>query len=498
MDGWLLTRLTAQHTASRRSRRLAALALAIALPALATTGAARAQARQVPVDDEASLAAAMAAAEPGDVIALAPGVYEIDGRLRADRPGLPERPITLRAARPGEATLRFRADSRVVEGFHVTAPDWRFENLVVEGACARDDDCEHAFHIVGAADRTVVRGSELRDFNAQVKGNGAPVGQEDAWVWPDDVLLEGNELYNRAPRETANPVTPIDVVGGRRWVVRANHIHDHAKAGGNRISYAAFFKGNSRDGLFERNLVVCEQLHRGQIRLGLSLGGGGSSPDRICEDGTCTPEHRGGILRNNLIAHCPADVGIYLNEATDTRVLHNTLYRTTGIDVRFAASSAELQGNLLSGRIRERDGGRASLQDNRAGLDEATFRAWFADPDALDFALRQGDALVDGGAPDPALPDDYCGAPRDARPDLGALEYVSARPCDTSRPAWPAPGATPGASATATTTRPPPTPSTPGASASPPARPSASPSATPRATPVPAPLFLPRLERSTT
>lgn len=32
---------------------------------------------------------------------------------------------------------------------------------------------------------------------------------------------------------------------------------------GDPISYAAFLKGNSRDGLFERNLVVCERASSG-------------------------------------------------------------------------------------------------------------------------------------------------------------------------------------------------------------------------------------------
>src|SRR5262249_23359599 len=156
-----------------------------------------------------------------------------------------------------------------------------------------------------------------------------------------------------------NPVTPIDVVGGYRWVIRANYIHDHAKAQDNTISYAAFLKGNSRDGVFERNLVVCEMLHSGQIRLGLSFGGGGSSPDNICEDGTCNPEHQNGIMRNNIIAHCPADVGIYVNEGQNTLIYNNTLYDTAGIDMRFATTTGEVRNNLLGGDIQNRDGATA-------------------------------------------------------------------------------------------------------------------------------------------
>jgi len=134
------------------------------------------------------------------------------------------------------------------------------------------------------------------------------------------VLIEYNEFSNSRPRDTGNPVAPIDIVGGKRWVVRGNFIHDHEKGQGDGISYAAFLKGNSRDGLFERNLIVCELLHRGGIRLGLSFGGGGSQPDSICKEGRCSPEHRNGVMRNNVIVNCPADVGIYLDEARDSRV----------------------------------------------------------------------------------------------------------------------------------------------------------------------------------
>ncbi|HRA19219.1 MAG TPA: right-handed parallel beta-helix repeat-containing protein [Anaerolineae bacterium] len=408
----------------------------------------RAQGRIVPVADAAALTAAVAAAQPGDTIVLAGGDYLLRHKLNLVQAGRPDAPITLRAAALGEARLVFSDATGVVEGLHVQAPDWVLENLNIEGRCGADDNCEHALHIVGQADRTVLRGSRLHGFNAQIKGNGMDLGGATGWVWPDDVLTERTEFFNPAPRQTDNPVTPIDVVGGRRWIVRDNFIHDHAKGGGDGISYAAFLKGNSRDGLFERNLVVCELLHKGRTRLGLSFGGGGSGPDRICEEGTCTPEHQGGIMRNNLILHCPADVGIYLNEAADSQVLHNTLYDTGGgIDIRFAASSVTLIGNLLPGRIRDRDGGRSVRDLNREGVTAAQWAAWFADAGNLDFRLKAGAEIADSGRSLPQLPDDYCGAARaDGRPDLGAVELGTG--CDTRPAAWAGLAAGPGATPT--------------------------------------------------
>ncbi|MEM9533819.1 MAG: choice-of-anchor Q domain-containing protein, partial [Pseudomonadota bacterium] len=235
---------------------------------------------------------------------------------------------------------------------------------------------------------------------------------------------------------TGNPVTPIDIVGGRRWLVQSNFIYDFAKAGGNQISYAAFLKGNSKDGIMERNLVICERFHTGQIRLGLSFGGGGSGPPGICEENTCTPEHEGGIMRNNLIVNCPADVGIYLNEAASSQVHHNTLYNTTGIDVRFAASSVDLRNNLLGGgQIRNRDGGVSTEGSNLETVAISQMQAWFANPGLADFTLLDGSGVVDQGEVVAAVTDDFCGTARsDGSPDIGALEYERAGVCNTTDP----------------------------------------------------------------
>jgi hypothetical protein len=381
----------------------------------------------VPVGTPAQLISAINNARPGDVITLAPGIYNLDQDLYCDTPGTAAQPIVVRAASLGTALIRL--DS--VEGFRVSAPYWTFENLDVQGVCLSHSDCEHAFHVVGQADFTRIQGCRLREFNAAIKGNG----EGSPRVFPNDVVIEGCEFGNSTLRQTANPVTPIDVVGGRRWVIRGNFIHDHGKAQGDQISYAAFLKGNSRDGLFERNLVICERDHSGGIRLGLSFGGGGSSPPSVCEDGTCSPEHQGGTMRNNVIVNCPQDVGIYLNRAQGTRIYNNTLYNTTGIDVRFTATSADLRNNLLSGEIRNRDGGTSTEGANRESVTAAQFASWFANPAGADFSLRDGRQIVDLGQSLPQVPDDYCGNSReDGAPDLGAVEYDGDLTCRTTLP----------------------------------------------------------------
>ncbi|MCA9683260.1 MAG: MYXO-CTERM sorting domain-containing protein [Myxococcales bacterium] len=402
------------------------------LVALATLGwSTSAEAAVVPVTTTAELQAAVANAMPGDEIVLAPGTYILDNKLNCTANGTADQPIVIRADTLGDATVQMNN----LEGFHIQGAHWEIANLDIEGVCADDNNCEHAFHVTGDAEFTHIHHNTVHGFNAHIKANGTDTGPMGERVWPDDVVVEYNELYNPAPRNTGNPVTFIDVVGGRRWRVRANYIHDFAKGGGNNISYAAFLKGNSRDGIFERNLVVCEMLHSGQIRLGLSFGGGGSAPDNICEDGTCDPEHQNGIMRNNIIAHCPADVGIYVNEGANSRIYNNTLYNTTGIDMRFVSTTGEVRNNLLNGQIRNRDGATANFASNLEMVSVADFQAWFTDPDALDFSLVDGSMFVDQGETLAEVIDDYCTNIRDdGSHDLGALEFDGDGTCNTSVP----------------------------------------------------------------
>ena len=302
-------------------------------------------AEEIAITNAVELTAAISQAKAGDVLILAAGQYDIGSNVSCTAQGTKEAPITVRAETLGSAVINFDT----VEGFKVLGEYWIFENLEIHGVCANDSDCEHAFHIKGTANGTRIRNNKVEGFNAHIKGGGT---SEMPRKFSDDVTIEYNEFYSESPRQTANPVTPIDIVGGKRWVVSHNYIHDFEKAQGNNISYAAFLKGNSSGGIFSHNLVVCEQLHQGGTRLGLSFGGGGTGT-QFCEEGTCATEHRNGIMVNNIIANC-TDVGIYINKGANIEILNNTLFNTAGIDVRFDTSTATVRNNLLDGRIRER------------------------------------------------------------------------------------------------------------------------------------------------
>ena len=303
-----------------------------------------------------SLSAAVAAAVPGDTLILG-GTYDLDNRVAITRPGNPTAPIVLRAQRLGGAVIRVAA----VEGFLVRAPYWIFENLVVVGTCPQDADCEHGFHIVGPATTVAIRNNCLVDFNAHIKVNRE--GQD----FPDSGLIEHNTLYEHRARVTSNPVTPIDIVAASNWVVRANLIMDFAKSSGNRTSYGAFMKGSGRQGVFDANIVACRYqvapVSLNEERVGLSFGGGGTSPPMLCRDDLCAIEHLGGVMRDNLILEC-SDVGIYLNKAQQIRVTDNILEHTGGLSARFPVTDAEVSNNILDGGLHEYEGARLAGRNN--------------------------------------------------------------------------------------------------------------------------------------
>jgi hypothetical protein len=324
-------------------------------------------------------------AQPGDLITLLPGVYRFDSGIAASRAGSPDAPVTVRAERPGTVQIEFAA----LEGFAVSAPWWRFENLAIRGVCADHDRCEHAFHVSGGAHHFAALNNTIADFNAHFKINGS------GGAFPDHGLIESNTLSNGTPRRTSHPVTPVDLVAASDWIVRGNLITDFIKDGADGVSYGAFAKGAGARTLFERNVVVCEQRLQGLPgqRVGLSFGGGATGKP-YCRDGRCITEQVGGTMRANLVAAC-SDVGIYVNSAAASTIADNTLVDTAGVLVRFPASSATLDGNLVDGAIVSRDGGLLHQGDNLSGSIMAAYagyhgvRRLFSEAQAFDFGWRQ-------------------------------------------------------------------------------------------------------------
>lgn len=354
-------------------------------------------------------------AQPGDVITFEPGTYRfLAGNIDAKQPGRPDAGITVRASRTGTVFIEMANQ----EGFVVSAPYWSFENLTIRGVCEQHSECEHAFHVVGGATHFSARNNTLIDFNAHIKANG-----QDR-RFPDDGLIENNTISDTAPRQTESTVAAIDLVAVSHWMVRGNLITDFVKAGADRTSYGAYAKGGGSANRFERNAVLCEVLLRGApgARVGLSLGGGGTGQE-FCRDRACITEQDEGAIESNLVASC-SDDGIYVNRGAASSIMHNTLIDTGGIVVRFTQSSAEVEGNLVDGAIRSRNGGLLHAGDNLQDGMTALYlgrhpqRALFRDAAALDLAWAAPPPLRKAASP-PS--EDLCGSMRPSVPVYGAF-----------------------------------------------------------------------------
>jgi parallel beta-helix repeat protein len=244
----------------------------------------------------------------------------------------------------------------------------------------------------------VIRNNRFEDFNAQIKVNG------ENGEFPDRGVIEGNTLLDTAPRATANPVTPIDLVAANDWRIRGNVIADFVRAGGAGTTYGAFVKGAGEDNVMERNLVICEwHLHAPGEHVGLSIGGGGTDEAFRRDRGLTDLEQQGGVIRDNLIIGC-SDAGIYLNRAARSVIDHNTLLDTAGVQARTVETSGRVTANIVDGVIRARGGAALEGWDNDAapllglyvGLHPQ--RAYFRDPASLDLAWRTEPGPVSGAS----------------------------------------------------------------------------------------------------
>lgn len=402
--------------------RLLAAASIIAMSSVAS-------AAEVPVKNSAELTAAVANAKPGDTIVLAAGTYQL-GTTYCNSPGTAAAPIVVKSAEPLASTIEFNG----VEGFAVTGANWQFEGLDIKGVCANDSDCEHAFHVTGAAENFVLRTSRVVDFNAQLKVNAAQIN--GVWTIPHRGLVEGNEIFDARARNTDNPTTKLDIDTGDGWIVRANTIRDFQKGAGDQTSYGAFMKSGGNGGLFERNLVICSLNTTDGVRVGLSFGGGGTDA-RYCAPAfdaatPCDVEHKGGTMRNNIIVNC-TDVGIYLNRSQNTKIFNNTLIATSGVDFRFDTTSGVATANVVSSQIRMRDGGTFTGTDNIMNVSDNDFAAMYLDPLKGDLRKKGDLSKLIGKGTSLVVTDDYCGRARIDTPDLGALEH-SLGDCDTMKP----------------------------------------------------------------
>ncbi len=397
----------------RGTARLSVLAALCLLPLAA-------QSAEIDVSTPAEVIDAVSQASPGDVIRIAPGVYEFSGPIQLDGAGTPSEPIQL-VGQGNLGDVEFRITGTL--GLSIEGQDY-----VVEGIWLRcqGNQCSSArgISLWGSARRITIRGGRTTDFLHHIKG-WITNGTLDA---PEDITIAGNEAYNTAGFPSKSNVYNLD--GGARWQVIGNYVHDYGNAG---ISYGIFLKGATTESVIERNLVA-GHFDRSQstgVVVGISFGGGRMGVQWCAAGnqgaGGCICEDYDGIARNNIVINTSV-VALHVNSACGSRFLNNTVYNAGGmlqIQSFEGVGDIEVRNNVFEGGLP--GSGNIVTSDN---LTNADFSALYADIAALDLSAGAGAGNLPANAPAAGVSTDYCGSARSNTPSRGAIEMPAA--CDVA------------------------------------------------------------------
>ncbi len=392
--------------------------------------ASSAAARKVQVASTSALTTACQSALPGDSILVAPGTYTWSHgspRIRiANRPG----PVVVRGASGVAADVVIRGagqdSTRIEMIFNLDGcPSWTFEAITTSSTYNYGFKFDH-----GSTD-CVLRNVVMRDHGeSSVKGTSDPASGR----YPDRLLVEHCDIgYTSPTGGTRSVVEGIDGIGVNDWIIRHNRFVNIQKGGG--PAYGAFTKGNASNTIIDGNVFE-------NCFIGASFGGGGTAAIYF-RDFDTTYEHRGGIIRNNIIIRS-SDAAIYVNKGVECKVYNNTVFECgAAIQLRFAPSSGWVRNNLVKRPasnpsqplVQLRDGATALAHEANLAAVDADFVAPSGSPSSLDLHLRSSSSKIDAGvAVGSDVPTDVDGAarPSGAGFDIGADEWMS--PTDISDP----------------------------------------------------------------
>ena len=361
----------------------------------------------VNVASEAELQKAVGRLRSGTTILLAPGVYRLTRTLSINGT---YSDIAVRG-------LSGKRDDVVIQGAGMTTPSREVPHGIwvggnVRGVTVADltvrDVYEHSIVFDAGTQNPIVSNVRLVDAGAQfIKSN------PDRTEGVQNGLVERSLIeYTSAAR--SDYTNGVDVHAGSNWIIRDNVFRNIVGPRGTLAGPAVLVWNRSANTIAERNTFVnCARA----ISYGLIEREGGR-------------DHRGGVIRNNLIFRGrgqPGDVGILVADSPDTQVLNNTVFLSgtyaTPIEYRFSgATNVLIVNNIVDGTIAARDGATAiernSIQHAPASL--------FVDADLGDLHLSsRASAAIDKGARLTTVNDDCDGdtRPLGAGADVGADEY---------------------------------------------------------------------------
>lgn len=302
----------------------------------------------VNVDNVRSLYRAVNNAAENTTIVVRPGTYRLTAPISITTDNLTVRGLDTRCDQVvliGQG-MDNQNHKGVRFGFWVNAKNTTIANLTIA------EVYNHPIQINGDAESPRIYNVRMLNAGQQfVKSNPQPSGQGVNF----GVVEYSVMAYTDGPPKTNHEgsgtgyTNGVDVHGGRAWRIRNNRfINFHTPDGSDHLWNAAIlmWRGAS-DTVAEKNLFV--NVDRA-IAYGLGDRGG---------------DHRGGVIRNNLIVMTPglysvtrrwaADAAILVWDSPGTLVLHNTIVtnRNTpfAIESRFNNAGVVIKNNLTDAPI---------------------------------------------------------------------------------------------------------------------------------------------------
>jgi hypothetical protein len=383
------------------------------------------------VDTVAELQTAVRNLHSNQTIVIEPGTYNLTETLIVGRSAQVAN-VTLRGATDNfdDVVLRGRGMENpsygsVPHGISVwNAQDVTIANLSVGDVYYHPIDLQGQF----GAERVRLYHNRIFDGGEQlIKSNPGNGGA-------DDCVVE----YNLVEYTNGTPVT--DHGGGTgytggisahdvdNWIIRHNVWRDFHTPDTVQFIYnpvVLVWRGSTNTVVEGNTFINCDRA----VALGL--------------DTLATPDHRGGVIRNNYVwmdpglwsasrrAGITSQIAVY--NSPDTQVYHNTIL-TNGnsprsIEVRWA-TTVDVRNNLADAPLGTRDGGAFTQAGNYL---QATL-SMFVNAAGGDFRLALNSAtqanVIDRASPLAAVTDDWEGEarPQGTAADVGADEYAGFLP----------------------------------------------------------------------